>query len=346
MNIPHILYLSISFIFVPILAFSQARKDEVVEKKRYYITKSGQKTLIVNDVQGLDSPNAEFLKKENYQFKDDMGGKYKYLNQAARDVDRISKELKEYQDLYKEESSTTSALSFEQSEYRLEQLRQQRTGGASSNTSQSISQKDIMKSEKMFLEDKFDGKPSFFINSEPVSFEVASKLTNRDIIKRFFKVDNTQTGNPNGEIWYTVNTKTLVRLGLTEAEGYDESVEISSKASKKASKQQKENEAILEKQKDEVEALRRELEQIRNNQTQTSSPLPSNSTAIAYNTFNSNNNSSKVVHEEVVGFKDSPLEKAKRERDLEEQKKQLEEMIANDEPVRSVKRIKERERSR
>lgn len=339
MNIPHTLCLTIGIVLMPLALFSQTKDNEGVETKRYYITKSGQKTLIVNDVQGLSSPNAKFLTQEGYNFSDDLGDRYEYLNQAARDIDKISQELKDVNS-YFEQDSTRASLSFSESGYRLDKLRKQRMSEA--KVSKEQSQISILKQEKLFLEDKFDGKPSYFINNQHVPSELADKLIDKEILNRLFKVDNTITGNPNGEIWFTVNSKTMARLGLNElddtgvrpidfAKGHKKSITNTINGNSPSS--------------NEVEELRRELERLKINQERIKSRTYSKEDAVSRSEIPSQNQR-RVVYEEVVGFKDSPQERARRERDLQELRSQQDQPQIQDEPVRSVKRIKDRERNR
>lgn len=340
MNIPHTLYLTIGIVLMPLASFSQIKDNEGVETKRYYITKSGQKTLIVNDVQGLSSPNAKFLTQEGYNFSDDLGDRYEYLNQAARDIDKISQELKDVNS-YFEQDSTRASLSFSESGYRLDKLRKQRMSEAKASKEQS--QISILKQEKLFLEDKFDGKPSYFINNQHVPSELADKLIDKEILNRLFKVDNTITGNPNGEIWFTVNSKTMARLGLNEFDDTGVRPIDFAKGNKKSITNTTNSDSPSASS-DEVEELRRELERLKINQERIKSRTYSKENAVSHSEMPSQNQR-RVVYEEVVGFKDSPQERARRERDLQELRSQQNQPL-DEQPVRSVKRIKDRERNR
>lgn len=253
----YIKFLLVTLLLTPVAIFAQ-NKEEVVD---YYITKDGKKTVIVEEGLTLQSKKAQFLYDKSDNIK--KTSRYSGLTEAVAETEMLSALI----DTVQKYSQPATSLGFSQSRKNLELLRQERElsrGTNSQNTSLE---------EMLFLKKKYGDRPSFFINGTEVDQQMANKIMDRDILSKEVLVQNTATGNPNGEIRYIVSQKTLARLGLVAgSEEYselmmDSDIDIAhSRTVERSLIDEKlgeiqENDRILREQMLEMEKLKREIEE-------------------------------------------------------------------------------------
>lgn len=346
---------------------------------RKYITRSGDTTVIVNNRMGLQSEDARFLHDERIsQGYLNKYNRYDILKEAADETDNVAKII----DVEKKETNPSSgSLGFRIAKKNIRYLHNEQKASRAALGNQINTEASV--EELTFLKEKFGGKPSYFINGIHVDASTAALVSQNDILSRGLKVSNTATGNPNGEVWYVVNTKTFQKLGLEDYEMPTNNHSVQQNRSKHkndfinplAEEEAIVNEEIatmpssitaneykqlspaqqekLAAQQREVEELKRQIEEVRrqraaisggtyvapdNSNSQFTSPINSNTETYARPTPRRTQNV-----EEIVGFKDSPQERSRRERDEMQEENGG---VTEDTPKRSVRRIKERERNR
>lgn len=346
---------------------------------RKYITRSGDTTVIVNNRMGLQSEDARFLHDERIsQGYLNKYNRYDILKEAADETDNVAKII----DVEKKETNPSSgSLGFRIAKKNIRYLHNEQKASRAALGNQINTEASV--EELTFLKEKFGGKPSYFINGIHVDASTAALVSQNDILSRGLKVSNTATGNPNGEVWYVVNTKTFQKLGLEDYEMPTNNHSVQQNRSKHkndfinplAEEEAIVNEEIatmpssitaneykqlspaqqekLAAQQREVEELKRQIEEVRrqraaisggtyvapdNSNSQFTSPINSNTETYARPTPRRTQSA-----EEIVGFKDSPQERSRRERDEMQEENGG---VTEDTPKRSVRRIKERERNR
>lgn len=346
---------------------------------RKYITRSGDTTVIVNNRMGLQSEDARFLHDERIsQGYLNKYNRYDILKEAADETDNVAKII----DVEKKETNPSSgSLGFRIAKKNIRYLHNEQKASRAALGNQINTEASV--EELTFLKEKFGGKPSYFINGIHVDASTAALVSQNDILSRGLKVSNTATGNPNGEVWYVVNTKTFQKLGLEDYEMPTNNHSVQQNRSKHkndfinplAEEEAIVNEEIatmpssitaneykqlspaqqekLAAQQREVEELKRQIEEVRrqraaisggtyvapdNTNSQFGAPVNSNTETYARPTPRRTQSV-----EEIVGFKDSPQERSRRERDEMQEENGG---VTEDTPKRSVRRIKERERNR
>lgn len=338
---------------------------------RKYITRSGDTTIVVNaGSTGLSGEDAEFLFDKRASSEQlDKYSRYRKLVEAAEETEQVAKIV----EVEKKVSNPSSgSLGFRIAQKNIRYLQNEQKA---SRAARDIIHRDATIEEMTFLKQKFGDKPSYFINGIHVEPKVAASLAEKDILTRSLKVANTTTGNPNGEIWYVVNSKVFGKLGLDSYDSRDtksyattppsnitspkagvqrpQKVEQnilgeevvtapSSITQNEFSRLTPEQQQKLKAQQQEVEDLKRQIEEVRRQRAALSGSVEPTATAtprVAQPTPTEEVRYTaprKQQQEEIVGFKDSPQERTRRERDEQDETS----------PKRSVRKIKERERNR
>lgn len=341
---------------------------------RKYITRSGDTTVIVNPGRtGLSGEDARFLHDER-AIDDEFSklSRFRMLKEAAQETGQVAKIVEVEQ---KEVNPSSGSLGFRIAQKNIRYLQNEQKA---TRMARDIANKDASIEELLFLKEKYGGKPSYFVNGVHVDAQTAALLSDKDIMTRSLRVANTATGNPNGEVWYVVNTKVFEKLGLADYT----MPEVNYASSDKSSNQREEQSVFdidvktrespispneykqlsstqqqtLSSQQREVEELRRQIEEVKrqraaisnkSNEPQTPAysyseePVPNNNRVTTPTPTYPTNKRYQEPAEEIIGFRDSPQERTRRERDrLQESESD------NDAPKRSVRRIKDRERSR
>lgn len=256
-------YFKIILSILFIIPFTTVAQNNEVQD--YYITKNGEKTRIVEDALNLQNKKAQFLYDGANKIK--RSTRYSRLTEAVRETEMISELI----DTLQQYNWNAESLGYEQSRKNLELLRQEREVGSKSQN------KNTSLEEMLFLKQKYGDKPSYFINGTEVSQQIANKIMDKDILSKEVLVQNTATGNPNGEIRYTVNQKTLVKLGFTEQDEYlagvyqenynelSQTMHLEQASIEAKLAEIKENDRILQHQMQEVEKLRKEIAEKKQN---------------------------------------------------------------------------------
>ncbi|MFV0330934.1 MAG: hypothetical protein ACK5KL_14135 [Dysgonomonas sp.] len=238
MNISKYILL-ISLILLPVLGFAQKVGGK-------YIVTTGDTTQIVNSVSGLRSPDAKFLFKKSNAVSDsilaNMTSDYTSLEEALMDVNDLISTVERDQTQLK---TGNIGLGYRLSKINVDNMLKEKRAKAMAD---SILQVRHMQSvaEMARKYEEFGNKPTYFINGTNVEPEMINQLMSGDIVERNLKVQDTSSGNPNGEVWFIITDKAAQRLGLQVAKSasvsdYPEPARSSAAPSYKVEKEKSSN---------------------------------------------------------------------------------------------------------
>lgn len=203
--------LFIGLILLPALSYAQRIGSK-------YIVTTGDTTQIVNSVSGLKSPDAKFLLKKNTAAGDsvlaNMSSDYSSLEEALMDVNSLITSVEKDQAHLK---TGNTGLSYRLSKMNIEGMQKEKKAKAMAD---SLLQVQYLQSvEEMARKyEAFGNKPTYFINGINVPQEAVNRLTSSEIVERNIKIQDTSSGNPNGEVWFTVTDKAMRKLGLRDVD--------------------------------------------------------------------------------------------------------------------------------
>ena len=199
-----IIYSICLLILLPLGVYSQ---DPSRAPKRRVILPSGD-TIVTSNKGGslLSKDDMKFFRRDTSSSFDklidslySLNTNYNSLEDAAYQVTGILDEIEADQKKAKENSSLSVRLAQKNRERLLKEKEAQSTW------------EDMRKDEKLSVEDmveaiaKFGDKPTYYLNGNVVDEVVTSQLRQVDILSREFKIVNTVSKNPNGEIWFEVS---------------------------------------------------------------------------------------------------------------------------------------------
>ena len=191
-----ILILSIFFCFSNVLV-----AQETISQ--YYITKDGVKTPIVFEPFTLKSEKSRFLYdnvKEN-----DQAPRYEKLKDAMGDTEHIRELIDTIQNRSTDSEGTFSLVKAKKNIDLLNKEKNIKNANGAASLE-----------ELVFLKGKYGDRPSYYINEIEVDQAIFNKVSDREILNRQINVQNTMSGNPNGEMRIVVSEKTIQRLQLND----------------------------------------------------------------------------------------------------------------------------------
>lgn len=218
---------TIAFIllFLPIFSYGQilkpvTKKEAAQIGTKTYVLKSGDTTRIVNSISGgLDDPDARFLFRRNIPEVDsvfmDANSKYGSLEEAVLATDRLLREVEMEERISNENND---ALSFRIARYNRNMKRKTKEAD---EITESIFKVDPSIEELVALRLKFGDKPTYYINGVEVPHSVVNQLYPNEVVKKEARIKDTASGNPNGEVWYVVTDKALMRVKIPVNMDYD-----------------------------------------------------------------------------------------------------------------------------
>ena len=231
MNISKYICILCTFALLPLFAKAQNTKP-VTERqakqigKDIYVTSSGDTTLIVNAIsKGLKTKDTQFLfRKKGDPEMDSIfsnrGANYSSLETATLDISRLLQEM----ELEKEKSKgNNDALSFRLSSKNRD-IRKKELEAR--EISDEIVKKEHSVQELADLYAVFGDKPTYYINGLEVPQTVINQLYPDEIISKTMRVNDTASGNPNGEVWYMISEKGLNRIKLPISVAHNNNPEI------------------------------------------------------------------------------------------------------------------------
>jgi hypothetical protein len=199
-----IIYSICLLILLPLGVYSQ---DPTRAPKRRVVLPSGD-TIVTSNKGGslLSKDDMKFFKRDTSSSFNklidslySLNSAYNSLEDAAYQVTGILDEIEADQKKAKENSSLSVRLAQKNRDRLLKEKEAQSTW------------EEQRKNEDLSVEDmveaiaKFGDKPTYYLNGSVVDEAVTNQLRPVDILSREFKIVNTVSRNPNGEIWFEVS---------------------------------------------------------------------------------------------------------------------------------------------
>ncbi|MFR0678325.1 hypothetical protein [Dysgonomonas mossii] len=210
MNISKYIILVLIASLLPFLAYAQKKGNK-------YIVTTKDTTLIVSN-RGEKDPQNKFLFNKMGADADSVSAilksDYNSLEGALMDIDRLIGQIEKDQILLK---TGNTSLAYRLSRANIDSRDKEKRARIIAD---SIQQEMLKKSADELAQEyvKYGNKPLYFINGTKVQSEVVDRLSSSDVVKRDFIIQNTASGNPNGEVWITVTERAINKLNLWAAE--------------------------------------------------------------------------------------------------------------------------------
>ena len=210
MNLSKYIILVLIASLLPFLAYAQKKGNK-------YIVTTKDTTLIVSN-RGEKDPQNKFLFNKMGADADSVSAilksDYNSLEGALMDIDRLIGQIEKDQILLK---TGNTSLAYRLSKANIDSRDKEKRARIIAD---SIQQEMLKKSADELAQEyvKYGNKPLYFINGTRVQSEVVDRLSPNDVVKRDFIIQNTASGNPNGEVWITVTERAINKLNLWAAE--------------------------------------------------------------------------------------------------------------------------------
>lgn len=145
-------------------------------------------------------------KYKKYNSYEKRPSAYKSIEEAALAVDAMIEELKRNQGQSTGAKSMSSRLSTgaNRASLRKKPLSNISSPSGFDYDSPSTSNSKTNKTVNNEYDSEWGEDPTYYINGSEVDKEEVDLLKKKDIIRKEFKIRNTASGNPNGEVWYQV----------------------------------------------------------------------------------------------------------------------------------------------
>lgn len=203
MTAKKIIYVICLLILLPLCVYSQ---DPARAPKRRVILPSGD-TIVTSSKGGgslLSRDDMRFFKRDTSSLDMlvdslyNLNSKYNSLEDAASQVSGMLSEIGDEQEKSKENQSLSFRLS-QQNRGRIQKEKEAQNMWEKMKKEEKLSAEDMVE-----LYQKFGDKPTYYINGVEVDEAATNHIRPADILSRQFKVTNTVSKNPNGEIWFEV----------------------------------------------------------------------------------------------------------------------------------------------
>lgn len=176
-------------------------EEETVNYDAINNTKRGSKTANA----GISQEEAK-KKYKKYNSYEKRPSTYKSIEEAALAVDAMIEELKKKQGQTSGARSMSSRLSTGANRASLRKKPLSSTSIYNGYDTKPENKPSVSNSTN----DQYDGwgdEPTYYINGTEVEQSDVDLLKKKDIIRKEFKIRNTVSGNPNGEVWYEVKNQ-------------------------------------------------------------------------------------------------------------------------------------------
>lgn len=144
-------------------------------------------------------------KYKKYNSYEKRPSQYKNIEEAALAVDALIEELKKNQGQTTGARSMSSRLSTGANRASLRKKPLSSTSFSNNySASPRVSNKPEPSQAALESDSAWGEEPTYYINGNEVEQSDIDLLKKKDIIRKEFKIRNTVSGNPNGEVWYDV----------------------------------------------------------------------------------------------------------------------------------------------
>lgn len=207
-------YIFLFFVFTfPLVLPAQTKEDlkrkyEELKAKGYDVDKA--KSLLIEDstfsVSDSISKIRLLLDKENTRFES--------IEEAEKEVENLLKRVSKDKNAYQRRNGALAVRIGQNAVVK----NKERDRIARDAWTEMLQNKEATTEDFAALYERFGNKPTYYVNEIEVTQELLNKVRESDVLKREYRVKNTQSGNPNGEVWYTITDKAAKRINL---ERYD-----------------------------------------------------------------------------------------------------------------------------
>ncbi|WP_101689368.1 hypothetical protein [Dysgonomonas massiliensis] len=141
--------------------------------------------------------------------------KYKTMEEAEMEVEQLLSKVAKDRNSYQRRNGALAVRIGENAIIR----NKERDRVARDAWTDLVKKKEASTEDFVALYEKFGDRPTYYVNGIEVDQHILNKLRDSDVMEREYRVKNTASGNPNGEVWYTITKKAMKRIGLyTEEE--------------------------------------------------------------------------------------------------------------------------------
>lgn len=216
MTAKKIIYTICLLILLPLAVYSQ---DPRRAPKRKVVLPSGD-TIVTSNKGGsslLSKEDMKFFKRDNTNLDKlvdslyNLNSSYNSLEDAANQVTGMLDKI-EVEQVKEQENKSLSFRLSQKNKDRLKKEREAQSVWEEKKKEERLSVEDIVESYE-----KFGDKPTYYINGTQVDERMINQLRPMDILSRQFKVVNTVSGNPNGEVWYEVSVPVAQKVLVGES---------------------------------------------------------------------------------------------------------------------------------
>lgn len=208
----YVLYI-ISFVFTFMISNTVSGQIDKSKAKAYYDrlkVKGGNANVELADT-ALFSTNDSIAKI--MLLLDREKTKYNSIEEAAMDVNRllntISTERVAAQKI-------NGGLAFKISQHQVANKRKDKI--AQDAWEEMMKKEDTTVEDLIEIKKLYGNRPTYYVNGYEVGQDVLNKIRESEVLTREYRVTNTASGNPNGEVWYEITPKASKRIKLEETD--------------------------------------------------------------------------------------------------------------------------------
>lgn len=151
--------------------------------------------------------------------------KYKSIEEAAMDVNRLLNTISSER---VSAQKVNGGLAFKIAQRQVINKRKDKI--AQDAWEEMISKETTTVDDLIQLKEKFNNRPTYYVNGYQVGQDVLNKIRESEVLTREYRVLNTASGNPNGEIWYEITPKAAARIKLEEFVNHESTIIFSKKS--------------------------------------------------------------------------------------------------------------------
>ncbi len=151
--------------------------------------------------------------------------KYKSIEEAAMDVNRLLNTISSER---VSAQRVNGGLAFKIAQRQVINKRKDKI--AQDAWEEMISKETTTVDDLIRLKERFNNRPTYYVNGYEVGQNVLNKIRESEVLSREYRVLNTASGNPNGEIWYEITPKAAARIKLEELVNHEPTISFSKKS--------------------------------------------------------------------------------------------------------------------
>ena len=210
--IRHILLITI--LLLPLSISAQTKEDfqriyEELKAKGYNIDRDKAKALFEEEYEDGDIAVGDSISKIRLLL-DKERSKYKTMEEAEMEVENLLRKVARDRNSFQRKNGALAVRIGENAVIK----NKERDRVARDAWTDLVKSKSATTEDFVALYEKYGDRPTYYVNGVEVDQNILNKLRDSDVMEREYRVKNTVSGNPNGEVWYTVTKKALNRINL------------------------------------------------------------------------------------------------------------------------------------